>query len=430
MTGSRPRRRWLSFSLRSLMLVVTLLAIMLGRWTNSALEQRNAVATIRNHYSYNRCEYDYEREQMRNVYSGAAGTSANPTQRQTWIPRSFREWLGKDYFDNIDSVVFGEGGDDPRPTLEADRAAWKALVGIWNLRQLTSYIEPVDDDLAHVVQLRHVKSLDLQTSPKLTDDALRSVGRMSQLERLTMSGGQYTAEGFAHLVGLRHLKHLSLVSWHRGHSPARFIDPLVMWLGSERAVDVTDEDLAEIGQLTGLEELRLASTRITDVGLAHLAALTNLKTLELGATNVTSAGFEQLARLKKLQQVKLYCPGISDDGLRFVAQWRQLQLLELYHTAIDGSGFEHFATDSQIESVFIFEGSNITDDSISLLARLANLSQLQLHGTRVTAANLGNLQTAAKLKSLWITPAVEGDITGLKLQLPNCRILRIGNKDL
>jgi hypothetical protein len=65
MTGSQPPRRWLSYSLRSLLLVFTLLAIVLGRWTNSAREQRNAVATIRDHYSYNRCEYDYEREAMR-----------------------------------------------------------------------------------------------------------------------------------------------------------------------------------------------------------------------------------------------------------------------------------------------------------------------------------------------------------------------------
>jgi len=426
MTGSRPRLRWLSFSLRSLLLIVTLLAIVLGRWTNSAQEQRNAVATIRDHYSYDRCEY--EREQRPNPYSGAGGTSANPAKRQAWIPRSFREWLGKDYFDNIDSVVFGEG-NSPKPTPEADRAAWKSLAGIWNLRQLTSYIEPVDDDLAHVARLRHIKSIDLQTSPKLTDDALRSLGCLSQLERLTISGGQYTAAGFKHLVGLRHLKHLGLVSWHRGHSLPRSTDPLVTWLGSERAIEVTDEDLAEIGKLTGLERLRLASTRITDVGLAHLAALTNLKLLEVGATHVTSAGFAHLSRLKNLKQVKLYCPGLSDDGLRFVAEWRQLQCLELYATTIDGSGFQHFAPDSQIASVFIFEGPNITDDAISLLARLANLSQLQLHGTRISGDNLGQLQAAPKLTSLWITPAVEGDMTHLKLQLPNCLILRIGSKD-
>ena len=70
MTGSRPRRRWLSYSLRSLLLVATLLAIVLGRWANSAIEQRNAVATIRDHFRHNRCEYDYERGQVPN---GAPG---------------------------------------------------------------------------------------------------------------------------------------------------------------------------------------------------------------------------------------------------------------------------------------------------------------------------------------------------------------------
>jgi Leucine-rich repeat (LRR) protein len=305
-----------------------------------------------------------------------------------------------------------------------------ALGKISGLRQLTTYIDPVDEDLAHVARLRHLKSIDFQTSPKLTDDALRCLGRLPQLERLTISGGQYTAAGFKHLAGLRHLKKLGLVSWQRSAPSTPLTDPLVTWLGSERAIEVTDQDMAEIGQLTELEELRLASILVTDVGLAHLSALANLKTLELGATNITTAGFEHLAKLQNLQQVKLYCPRLSDDGLRFVAEWRQLQYLELYRTTIDGSGFQHFAADSKIKSVFIFEGPNVSDNVIPPLAHLTNLSQLQLHGTRVTVENLGQLQAAPKLASLWITPTIEGDLTGLSLLLPKCRILRLGKQDL
>ena len=288
-----------------------------------------------------------------------------PAKSATWIPASLREWLGKDYFHNVESVVFGEG-DGPRPTAEEDRAAWKALAGIGNLKQITSYIVPLDEDLAQVARLRYVKHLDLQTTPKLTDDALHFLGRLSRLETLTISGGHFTAAGFQHLTGLRYLRRLGLVSWHRlSHSHSS--DPLVTWLGSKRTVEVTDEDLAEVGKLTGLEELRVASTRITDAGLAHLAGLSKLKTLELGATAITSAGIEHLAKLKNIQMVKLYCARLSDEGLRFVAQWPQLRHLELYQTTVDGSGFAHFASDSKLESVYISGAPNVSDQAISHL---------------------------------------------------------------
>jgi len=431
MVPSRPRRRWLSYSLRMLLLVVTLLAIVLGYWANSALEQRRALATIHGSYPHNHTMYTYEWEEMRSRFGpGTSGVSTQPTEPHTWAPRWLREWLGKDFFFDTDSVCFGERLDGgPQPTAEEDRATWKALSGIASLRQLTSYIGPLDEDLGHIARLRRLKWIDLHTCSQLTDEGLRSLGRLPQLEHLTLSGGQYTPAGFKRLAGLRHLKDLGLVSWWTpNRNQGDYVDPIVRWLGSDRAVEVTDEDLAEIGQMVGLEELRLVSSRVTDAGLAHLARLTNLRKLELGAPNVTAAGFEQLARLPNLEHVKLYCPGLSDDGLRFVAAWPQLKSLELYGATIEGSGFEHFAPKSKLEFVSIFEGPNVTDAVIPPLAHLVNLLALQLHGTRITGANLAELQSAPKLISLSITPAVDVDMAELRSLLPKCRILRIGDK--
>jgi hypothetical protein len=310
--------------------------------------------------------------------SGGTGPPKPKPAPRTWMPNSLRDWLGKDYDCDVYSVAIGENSNS-KSDVVGDREVWKALTGIWNLKQITSYIEPLDEDLAQVSRLRYLKHVDLQTTPKLTDDALRSLGRLSRLETLTISGGRYTTAGFRNLTGLRHLRRLGLLSWRI--PPQR--GPLVKWLGSERAVDVTDEDLAEIGKLIGLEELRIASTRITDAGLAHLARLSNLKKLELGATSVTSAGFEHLAKLKNLEMVTLYCPRLSDEGLRFVAQWPQLR----------------------------------------------HLTQLQLHGTRVTGASLGQLHDTPKLSALSISPAIDVDLAQLKLQLPQCRGLQIGPRN-
>ena len=76
---------------RTMLLVVTLLALVLGRWVNSSREQRIAVDTIRNHFPHNRCEYDYELERFRKVggFTAIPGVSNSPASRKprNWIPR-------------------------------------------------------------------------------------------------------------------------------------------------------------------------------------------------------------------------------------------------------------------------------------------------------------------------------------------------------
>ncbi len=258
MVPSRPRRRWLSYSLRMLLLVVTLLAIVLGYWANSAPGAAPGVGHDKGPLSAQSLPVCLRARTTAAPTNLIGSLSTPPKEPDIWAPRWLRELLGKDYFYDIESVVFGEAFDNsPQPTAEEDRATWKALSGIASLRQLTSYIGPLDEDLAHIAQLRELKWIDLQTCSQLTDEGLRSLGRLPQLEHLTLSGGQYTPAGFKRLAGLRHLKDLGLVSWWTpNRNQGDYVDPIVRWLGSDRAVEVTDEDLAEIGQMVGLEELR------------------------------------------------------------------------------------------------------------------------------------------------------------------------------
>ena len=58
---------------------------------------------------------------------------------------------------------------------------------------------------------------------------------------------------------------------------------------------VTDANLAHLGGLTTLKELRLYWTQITDAGLAHLAGLTALERLDLDDTQVSGSGLVHLA---------------------------------------------------------------------------------------------------------------------------------------
>jgi hypothetical protein len=56
---ARPRRRWFRYSLRTLLLAVTLVAVALAYWVNGAERQRRAVAAIE--AAGGTVRYDYER---------------------------------------------------------------------------------------------------------------------------------------------------------------------------------------------------------------------------------------------------------------------------------------------------------------------------------------------------------------------------------
>src|SRR5262245_17910828 len=88
----RPPRRWLRFSLRTLLLALTLACVALGWWVHKAERQRRAVAAIRAAGGY--VEYDYERD-------GRRRGLRNPTPPgPVWL----HSVVGVDYFADVYEV--------------------------------------------------------------------------------------------------------------------------------------------------------------------------------------------------------------------------------------------------------------------------------------------------------------------------------------
>jgi hypothetical protein len=128
--------------------------------------------------------------------------------------------------------------------------------------------EKLDDDLMEQVsKLDQVEWLIVTglSGEKLTSLGMSKIGSLHQLQRLLIQGPLDSSGFLAGLAGTPKLR--------------------VLWL--TQAIP-TDADMANIGTMTDLEELRVDGSNVTDVGFAHLAKLKKLSNLEFRGPDITS----------------------------------------------------------------------------------------------------------------------------------------------
>jgi Leucine-rich repeat (LRR) protein len=196
----------------------------------------------------------------------------------------------------------------------------------------------------------------------------------------------------------------------------------------------SDADLAFLGGLGELRELRLTDTGIGDRGLARLSELKGLRTLALNGTNVTDAGIVHLRPLAELRELDLSRTVIGDAGLVHLEPLKNLQHLNLYATRFTDAGLAHVGTLSGLQILYLAD-MPVTDVGLSHLRGLTELRVLHLNGARVSDAGLTHLAGMKKLTSLNLpgTPVTDAglvhlqELTGLEeLALDSTRITDAG----
>jgi len=141
-----PMRRWAQFSLATLLLVVTVLCVVLSLVVVPAERQRRAVAAIE-------------------ALGGVVGYEESDQSNET-LPRLFRCWLPRDYFDQVRSVLL------PNTVTDAG--------------------------LAHLHGLTGLERLWLN-STQITDAGLAQIHGLTGLKWISFSGIQVTDAGRAKL---------------------------------------------------------------------------------------------------------------------------------------------------------------------------------------------------------------------------------------
>ncbi|HVK59820.1 MAG TPA: c-type cytochrome domain-containing protein [Candidatus Kapabacteria bacterium] len=79
-------------------------------------------------------------------------------------------------------------------------------------------------------------------------------------------------------------------------------------------LNLKDDDLKNIAELTNLQRLHLENNPITDAGFAHLKGLVNLEYLNLYNTEVADGSIDHLKAMTNLAALYLWQSKVSDEG--------------------------------------------------------------------------------------------------------------------
>lgn len=238
-----------------------------------------------------------------------------------------------------------------------------------------------DEGLAHLANLGSLKTLVLHgmggNRIRMSDEALVHLGRISTLEHIALPSDGITDRGLAHLVDLKHLRHLSA--------------------GGSTNSPLTNAALKSISALRALETLRIGGKALSDEGLEYLVGLNDLQILnifEIG--DFTGRGVAALGKLRSLRSLCIHFHQGERPVLADLKHLNALSNLAQLRIAVqqDGTGLDVSGLKAMQDLEIICP---LTDQDLATLPQLTQLGQLALRGEFTDEA----VAPLASLPELW-----------------------------
>lgn len=270
-----------------------------------------------------------------------------------------------------------------------------------------------DKGMKFVESLQSLKSFTFY-SPDLGNETLKSIGKMKSLELISTGYGKWDDKGLAYLSKLKNLKQIHLPCFDK---PGPGFESLVSLPSLEyisgglfkeshlkhlkgatqlkslnlfKNEYLTNESLASLSHLTGLEQLNFSGTNITDDGLEHLKPLTSLKDLNLSVIGrregppVSDKGCAVLSEMPSLELLHFTQLGNVNESLMYLSRLPNLKSLWIGHleqnTFLDETGLKHLARMNSLERLVLGGwGTRLDKTGLSYISELSNLQYLSIN---------------------------------------------------
>lgn len=255
--------------------------------------------------------------------------------------------------------------------------------------------------------------LDGGEASNASDENLRLIAQLPELERVYVYKGKVTADGLAALAALPKLRYLQMYATDMPAGALAVLPKLPQLKSlSLGEYQVTDEVLDYAGQIKGLktfdhtksaittegflrfltavdglEQLTLFGDYVDDACLKRIGEMKEMKRFWTNSKKVTSAGWNHLADLRQMQDLNLSETTFDDENMRVLKQMTDLKILILNKTRISDRGMASLAGLSKMHNLGL-EGTTITDTGMAAVKEMTELDNLFVGMTDVTAQGL------------------------------------------
>lgn len=100
-------------------------------------------------------------------------------------------------------------------------------------------------------------------------------------------------------------------------------------------INVNDEGLRYLSNLSNLKELWLIQWNITDKSMASVSSLKNLRILKMKRTGITYKGISLLPQLPYLEDLDLELTAVTNEAIKYLGEIKNLKVLNLSNTSVN-----------------------------------------------------------------------------------------------
>ncbi len=366
----RPKRHWLRFSVRGLLLFTFVICCLLG-WIGRDL-------------------YQYRTERALYFEIEAAGGSgmimpkgSDPIQFRivgndtlTFHQQAITSVMGKHFFHRVFVLQLPPGN--------VNKLATK-LPHFSELAILYVQESSIDNDfIHHLSQVTTLREVVFRGS-KFTDANLQQLARLKHLHEISFSECMLNRDVLSQLQALAHLEKLSFDNTSlkdEGVHVLRLIPNLLhLEIGLEELI--TEDATACLGDFPSLKTIRLTHVPINDESLLGLSKSRTLESLEVIGTEidfrVSKQGLNHLQNLKSLKELSLAYISLQDEHLESIDRLAGLEKFACNGQHLSDVGLKHLKNLNQLKSISI-EGAQPTLEELKRLSTLPKLTEINLGG--------------------------------------------------
>ncbi len=433
--SKKRRLRWFQFSLRTLLLLTLVLAVLLATWKTSVqpyVAQKRAadkLAKIGAEIELAPGEPSWMRSLLGEAY----------TMDVVMVRLEGKEFADRDLAPLADLPQLQRLFLDYVPITDE---GLKQIEHLTNLREISLGKTRVGDaGLAHLAKLRNLQSLDLSGNA-ITDRGVAHLRGLDKLVTLELSKNRITGVGLAHLLKLKaieklwlnnnrisdaafenldiethcqevHLdgnkmtlqafvahqgRHIIQLSFGEEGTPFLSIETCLVFTETRHGTcwwRMTDDPRSSAGTITNFsfapwkDAPKLRGLEIRSMNpmwqkkMKHVGRYTELEHLIFESRGIDDTIMESVGRLKKLRYLSLIGEGITDDNLIHVSGLTRLERLDLSSTSVSDEGLVHLGNLERLEKLYLCF-SPITGPGFAHLKGLDRLHAISIFGSHVT----------------------------------------------